>query len=1192
MTIATTDIKLRTPERLTDLADGGGRQTSGTIVDGQLNNLFQDTSRLDRVTGRVSLRKGYMHVDTANTDTLLGAHVILTDPPDDDYTYCCAFATGSPTDERLQAQNRVESYVISGPESQLYLYGNHVVGQRLVRFYCRAEIPSPDQGEVVLLSTEKTGYAANQQFVRIESVDARVTTTFTEEGGDFVRDVLICTISDALRFDFYGADSPSRQSSVKPPTRVRFTQVADAARYFSVQPLTLAADADDLQVSVSSPYVPLVPTNTAEASLVDQTPYQDSASMVASGPASALTASASLVGTTAPDYAADLYFGTGCYPGSVRVTRGTVLLKDNGSGELIGLTPEQALDGYGGSVDYQTGAIRVSRTSSWSGTTSATATAAGLFVAPPFTSETRISLGNRGYVYVFSCIPLPNPGTVTVSYRALGRWYTLRDNGAGTLVGASSGEGSGSVNYGTGSVDVTLGALPDVDSSLLVSWGTPRQADARYGDVLIEAPVVRHTLQFAPEPGSLSVTWLSGAVTKTATANSAGVISGDGAGYVNHATGELWFRPSKIPDDNTSYTFDYDKQTSDTDIVSAGVAGQVISGTIDSGGTIQAGSVSMQLSIENRSDGQVLGTGSMWVMDNGSGGWRRMDTGAGLTGSIDYDTGEFAITIGSTYTESVPQYTYSSSPWYSWVIQTFTGFANVTTSMTPVAGPVSVYFRLSGAGATPETEEIDGLPLVIDLTPFVSDQIVSGSARITFAGRTYVDRGGSLYYGIVPSTNAGTLGGSIALSSGNATLDAYGTSGGDNTVTINSLLTVRGDASVNALFFRIPAQSIKRGALSIRANRIDTGALITGTADINGDITGTGIVGTVDAEMGIVRVVFGELVTAAGNEGEPWYVAEAVEGGQIRRPIAVDPSSIRYNVVTLKSVPIDAEVIGLDPVRLPVDGRVPWVRPGNVAVIHHTAVTTVASPSANDVTDLGRTDLTYAYVRDSTGAEVVSAWYVIDLDAGTVTWADPLDLSAYTLPIKIEHRVEDMIQVADALITGEVILTRGLSRDYPLGSYLSTALIPIPQDMAAGVANVFAQNTWSGEWSDVLIGDAPAAAYNDIAYPFAVDNRGATTGRYRIQFTSATAFTCYLEDVGGIGSGNISTDFAPTNPLTGQPYFTIDADGWGSGWATGNVLRFNVRGASYPIWFARCTLPGPQDEPSDAVRVELRGDAD
>ncbi|MCB0244321.1 MAG: hypothetical protein KDI12_12980, partial [Anaerolineae bacterium] len=144
----------------------------------------------------------------------------------------------------------------------------------------------------------------------------------------------------------------------------------------------------------------------------------------------------------------------------------------------------------------------------------------------------------------------------------------------------------------------------------------------------------------------------------------------------------------------------------------------------------------------------------------------------------------------------------------------------------------------------------------------------------------------------------------------------------------------------------------------------------------------------------------------------------------------------------------------------------------------------------------------------------------------------------------------------------------------------------------AGVANVFAQATWTNEWADVLIGDEPAAAYNDIAYPFTVDNRGATTGRYRIQFTSATAFQCYLEDVGGIGSGNITTDFAPTNPLTGQPYFEIDADGWGSGWASGNVLRFNINGASYPLWFARCTLPGPIDEPSDAVRVELRGDAD
>ena len=40
-----------------------------------------DISQLDRTYGRVSLRKVFAVVQTANTDTYLGAHIILTDPP-------------------------------------------------------------------------------------------------------------------------------------------------------------------------------------------------------------------------------------------------------------------------------------------------------------------------------------------------------------------------------------------------------------------------------------------------------------------------------------------------------------------------------------------------------------------------------------------------------------------------------------------------------------------------------------------------------------------------------------------------------------------------------------------------------------------------------------------------------------------------------------------------------------------------------------------------------------------------------------------------------------------------------------------------------------------------------------------------------------------------------------------------------
>ena len=33
----------------------------------------------------------------------------------------------------------------------------------------------------------------------------------------------------------------------------------------------------------------------------------------------------------------------------------------------------------------------------------------------------------------------------------------------------------------------------------------------------------------------------------------------------------------------------------------------------------------------------------------------------------------------------------------------------------------------------------------------------------------------------------------------------------------------------------------------------------------------------------------------------------------------------------------------------------------------------------------------------------------------------------------------------------------------------------------------------------------------------------------------------------------LATEQVPTNPATGQPYFTIPAEGWGSGWSVAKV---------------------------------------
>ena len=48
MDIRNSDVKLSEGERLTDVVDGGGRVTGNEAIDGNVNNLFQDISRIDR----------------------------------------------------------------------------------------------------------------------------------------------------------------------------------------------------------------------------------------------------------------------------------------------------------------------------------------------------------------------------------------------------------------------------------------------------------------------------------------------------------------------------------------------------------------------------------------------------------------------------------------------------------------------------------------------------------------------------------------------------------------------------------------------------------------------------------------------------------------------------------------------------------------------------------------------------------------------------------------------------------------------------------------------------------------------------------------------------------------------------------------------------------------------------------------
>ena len=54
------------------MEDGGGPVTGNEAIDGNVNNLFQDISRIERTENDVALRKAFVGISSDNSDTNLG----------------------------------------------------------------------------------------------------------------------------------------------------------------------------------------------------------------------------------------------------------------------------------------------------------------------------------------------------------------------------------------------------------------------------------------------------------------------------------------------------------------------------------------------------------------------------------------------------------------------------------------------------------------------------------------------------------------------------------------------------------------------------------------------------------------------------------------------------------------------------------------------------------------------------------------------------------------------------------------------------------------------------------------------------------------------------------------------------------------------------------------------------------------
>ncbi|WP_278534952.1 hypothetical protein, partial [Delftia acidovorans] len=395
------------------------------------------------------------------------------------------------------------------------------------------------------------------------------------------------------------------------------------------------------------------------------------------------------------------------------------------------------------------------------------------------------------------------------------------------------------------------------------------------------------------------------------------------------------------------------------------------------------------------------------------------------------------------------------------------------------ASTVTVSYAEGFAGAQQHSMNYTPEPLTLDLCPYTADYIVPGSVRFRWMGHVYEDYDGVLVRDRTASA-AGTVAGALDYSSGVARIYDYVVDGQPTDLTVESLWTVRQNWTTASIFMRTAAAPVKPSGFVL--NLADaTGEQITASAGVDGVISGTHLRGRIDYQSGVVELQFGDYVLdsslTAAQKAEWWYSADdigAVQPDRIWRPWPVDPTTLRYNSVSYFYLPLDADIIGLDPVRLPQDGRVPIYRVGSYVVVSHSASVGPAQLSAGQTTNCGRTRLSRVYLIGADGQLIQQGW-TPNLDAGTVAIQDT---TGWVQPVRVEHRIEEMARVSDVQISGMLTLTKALSHEFPVGSIVSSALITAAPGLRSRVSHLFDQNTWTNKWQDTVDGQEALASYN------------------------------------------------------------------------------------------------------------------
>lgn len=1196
------DLQFFPSERLTDNDDGGGMPL-GTPISGEANELFNPISSIARVNGGFYARLMYAGVQRIDDEPLIGAFAAITKPPSDPtVSYLLSRATKF-GELRHESLDRIQAYNVATIESRMLLLSTQSINSRLIQAYQRVGEPLPVVGDVYCLRQDKAGFPKAEQYVQVTRITSE-DRTFTVRGNsqrDFTRTVIKMELSSKLKADFIGSDYPS-ESYVDNPCKIREVSVADAAQYYGVKPLAAPITKDEITLQIPDLMEKIVPTNQVEVRLSDLTAagqrqtLLDGSKAGADGLINLRIAKSHSTGSTT-----SLYTGNAITPGSLVIDTAAGQIKDKGAALMLG-------EVVVGNVNQAAGEITINGTSFSGYITALDFRPAGRELQVGDTASTPVTINNRSYIWSRNINPPPAPGSLLVSYRAQGRWYDLRDGGDGVLRGASAAHGSGSVNFVTGSVEISTGELPDVGSSVLFTWG----GRARYFNRADGVPTAKMllTLSQGAIPASLSMTWNDGTA-KTAVSDARGNITGNWTGKYNPKTREIridtganFNHPAGALDITVQYSTGA-VQTSSATLSKRDSAGKVSFTLADFlPGTVQIGyNLKTPLGYHVTEPGDDVNTLPTTVTDDGQGNLINVD--GIIVGTIDYVTGAGLFDPSLTRKLGKPVCIYSTES-----ALVFNGINAVTVQSKPMAfisryKYESVVMTLPDNITTPAsvvcfdsdsesavTDTLASGPIEIDLLPTYAEVITPSSVNFNWAGKNYFDREGRLYTNLNPSNGAATAVGDVDYQSGRAILDSWIWINASPTV-LKSLLTSLTGNPVDQVTFRTPSAPLRPDSLNVWATAVD-GTRISAIANVQGNLKAANIEGVVDVEYGVASVQFGAYVTAAGKESEPWYSAEAVTSdGKIWQPKQVFAETITYNATSYSYLPIDSNVVKIDTVRLPQDGRIPIFRRGDTIIVGNRVTTDIGSAHTGGQTvTLPRNDVTRIAISDADDKPINAELWDYDLAAGTITWRTPLDLSMYKMPLKVMHAQEERNRIIQADIDGTLTLLFAMRRSYPIAdTYVSSVLIG--GDLQVRVSVPFTQKSWNNVWLDTPVGEQLLNKLNLKDFPMILTDDGAIKERWMIRMTGTNQFELYGETLGFVKRGDTLTDLAPINPATGKPYFTLPKQAFGADapWSSQDIIRFNTWGTLLPVLVLCAVQPNPNPPTgTDGYTMCLYGD--